>query len=138
MAAPYTAHRMASELTSSTGVHRQCRDLLPESPGEQISGTWSLECDNPPVAALIVKRDVFGDHEIFDRFDKRARHLRLEFEQIGIGFSIHDKIGDEVPLSVQESRVASLTRLQALRIIRDHGMQKTLPFPSCDTNQTTM
>src|SRR5712691_10466049 len=44
MTAPHTAHRMASELVSGTGVHRQCRDLLPQSKGEQLSGTWSLEC----------------------------------------------------------------------------------------------
>ena len=90
------------------------------------------------MAALIVKRDVFGDHEIFNRFDKRARHLRLEFEQIGLGFRIHDKIGDEVPLRAQESRVASLAWLQVLRVIRDHGMQKTLPLPPRDPHHTTM
>ena len=45
-----------------------------------------------------MQRDVLRDHEEFQGLDEGAHHLWFEFEEIGLSFSIYDKIGDEVAL----------------------------------------
>ena len=82
--------------------------------------------------------NVLRDDKKFQSLDEGVHHLWFELEEIGIGFSIHDKIGNEVTLGVQEGGVAALPGLRALRIIRDHRMEKTLPILPSNTDKTTV
>ena len=73
MTTPYTAHRMAGELAGGTGVHRQCRDLLPESKGEQLSGTGGIGKSAVAVHFAKEYRDHFPDGIIGLRVDGKEK-----------------------------------------------------------------